>query len=42
MSSLKPTRKLGFRYAVIIVVVVLAIALGSGVTAAWTAAKPQS
>jgi len=30
------------RYAVIVVLVAVAVALGSGVTAAWMAAKPQS
>src|SRR3954471_24790459 len=42
MSRRKLPRKFSFRYAAIVVVVVLAIALGSGVTAVWMAAKPQS
>lgn len=42
MSRLRQPRAFSSRYAVTVVVVVLAIALGSGVTAAWMAAKPQS
>src|ERR1700712_3878153 len=42
MSSLKQPRVFAFRYAVIAVIVVLAIALGSGGTATLMAAKPQS
>lgn len=42
MSRLKQPRVFTVRYAVVVVVAVVAIAFGSGVTAAWMAAKPQS
>ncbi|WP_431245418.1 peptidoglycan-binding domain-containing protein [Leifsonia xyli] len=42
MSAQQQTTRPSIRYAVIVVVAALAIALGSGVTAALTAARPES
>ena len=42
MPRLKQPHRFSFRHALMVVIIGLAIALGSGVTAAWMAAKPQS